>query len=559
MKRFLCVLLCLLMLFSLASCFPFEKEPPEESGTPYDLILEEYRSLLLAKRNGETHAVSTALPEDIRVTLLDVVENGVDPAAMGYAIKDINKDGTDELILFNKGLKAYALFTAKEFTPILLLKTAPGAMYILPDGTVYADIYIPDECNVSLIKRLVDGKLVGMEVGVIHNGEAVSYYKEENGIRTEATGDEAYAFKESLNPVLLSHWQPNRVTGFLFVPAIPDEAAVPAPAADFSSYEGILAAYKKIIGVLPDYTQEKWRNGEYDTLFSFSDNESYDLFNTLLLSVIWERPTKTHFGSQYAENGENAFGYAVKDLNRDGTKEMILLTDTYKILAVFTVRNQKAVLLSDTYGVWIDKDGRIYSSESLGGVVDRDGELFRYELQNGALVLTAGVGFTVNAYLEKEGWYTFENSRRVSISKEEGERLYQELDVCHRQGLSPEEYVKTLSGISFTPLFERATLSQAHLNRFTTFRSNSSITVTDFSEETVSFTFVYTHTIMDPYENYKTTIEGVAQRNGHTCEFEQDGIKGYLEFGVNSIWVTVQESENEYIRCKTYLFNDPDA
>ena len=38
---------------------------------------------------------------------------------------------------------------------------------------------------------------------------------------------------------------------------------------------------------------------------------------------------------------------------------------------------------------------------------------------------------------------------------------------------------------------------------------------------------------------------------------KKDGIKGYIEFGVNSAWVIVTESQNEYVFCRAYLFDYP--
>ena len=176
------------------------------------------------------------------------------------------------------------------------------------------------------------------------------------------------------------------------------------------------------------------------------------------------------------------------------------------------------------------------------------------------------VGYKVNIYLQKEGWYKIEGGIKVDISAEEGEALYAAYDILPSD-YSNQEYTRTFSGIKFIPLFERTLAGQKHINTFSNawFVNGDTLTVSEFSKSgaTAVIKFVYTEGEFDPETNpdpkvHITELNVQAILNEGQYKFKKDGIKGYIEFAVHSAWVVVTESQNEHVFCRAYLFNYPE-
>ena len=93
-------------------------------------------------------------------------------------------------------------------------------------------------------------------------------------------------------------------------------------------------------------------------------------------------------------------GYAIKDLNGDGVDELVLLTDEYRIIAVYSLINGIPTLLGSyikkdlgwSFLNWIDAEGRIH-------VVRTDGlDLYHhsiFEISNGHLIELCTYGYDV--------------------------------------------------------------------------------------------------------------------------------------------------------------------
>lgn len=567
MKKLIVILLAFAMLLCAVACgVPSEDGNDTVIKSPYDDIIKKYKELLTERTNGELPDPTGDNSDEIGTAVYEIVRDCVDPAVMGYATKDINGDGSDELILMDQSNKLYALFTVQTNTPVLLLKLDSMSAAITPDGTLYASRYEPNKGESTHIKRIVDGRLTGLEYGGVIEGETVTCYKIENGVRSEITMSEKLQLDAVAQSIFQNARYQTKTTGFRFVSAAADTSENAAPTPDFTSYDGILSAYKIIVESFSEYSRSSWINGEFDGLFAISDNESYGIFHQIFYGGIRVKPTETYFGQDYAKDGDNAYGYAKKDLNGDGSEELILLTDNFEIFAIFTMVNGKAVMLDGAYGAWIDKDGRIRKDVATGGLVSRDAEVFVYEIDGAEMKPVIGVGYKVNFYLEKEGWYKIDGDTRVEISKEEGEALYAEYDILP-PGYCNEEYTRTFSGIVFSPLFDASLVSQKHVNTYSNvwFVNGNTLTVSAVSDSSVTFEIkiIYTDREFDPETNpdpevYITNIAGEALRNKNRYEFEKDGVKGYIEFAVNSAWVIVTESADEHVECRAYLFNCPE-
>jgi len=560
MKKISILALCLLVLLCFVSC------AKSAENTSYEGIIDKYTELLSAKSKNEALTQPGDSANEIELALYEIVRDCEDPKVMGYATKDINKDGTEELVLLSKGNKLYALFTKVNDSPVLLLKSDQMSAAISPDGTIFGNDYIQDQGSFTLIQKISDGKLGGLEYGTVVNGEDATFYKIENSVKTEITRDELLKLDNSMQSILPgTRWnETTKKAGFRFVSALPDSSQSTAPVPDFSSYDGILSAYKTIVESFSEYQKSEWVNGKYDNLFNITDNESYDVFHQIFLGGISVKPASTAllYANDYPSDINNAYGYAKKDLNGDGTQELILLNDNYEIITVFTMKDGKAVHLEGLLDTWLDENGRIHKSVTTGGVVGRDREYFVYEIDGTGLKQIIGVGSGVNISLEKENWYKTDGQTKTEISDEEGEALYAEYDLTPK-GWIEEEYTR-FTGIEFVPLFDATLANEKHINTYSQMGivSERSLTVSAISDDTVtaSIEFVKSYGEWDPVTNpdpevHYTNLEFESIRNGNRYEFEKDGIKGYIEFAVNSVWVVVTESKNEHVDCMAILFN----
>ena len=461
---------------------------------------------------------------------------------MGYATKDINNDGIDELVFMTKDYRIFALFTMENSQPKLLLYSDKTSFLIDNEGTVHGSRYSPNEYSICYTKTIVDGELVGLEYGAVADGDSVKYYKIENGKSFDSDREEFYRLMEiDQYRFGVSNSDVNRKTGFRFVPAIlsPEDMLLPKP--DFSSYDAILNLYKDMVEKAPSYKGAE--------SYFFDDNETYDIFKNL------------YDGVRYCES-PNCFGYAKHDLNGDGVDELLLLTETYDLLSLYTMRDGVVVPLLLPSTAQIYENGLIHASVWTGGAVDRDGEVYVYKIENAELKPIVSVGYNVNVYLKKEGWYRIENGKHVEISAEEGEAEYDLYDIVP-VNYSDTEYSREVSGVEFVPLFKRATASKEYEHTYSNsqFINGDTLTFANVTEDSLDFELYVIWQAWereDPREEIptiKTTITGSAVKDGDVYRFDTDGIKGYIELLTDGAWLFVSESEKEGVICKPYLFD----
>lgn len=564
MRKSILLLLCVLALLTFVSCatVPFE-DSEEAQMKAYAPILEQYEALLRSKQAGDLLALSEDSTDQLTVKLYQIVEKCENVTTMGYATKDINEDGLLELVLLSKDSRPYALFTLKDQKPVLLTGTDIVLGGIYPNGQIYACTpYVPGaDQGFSLLARIVDGELTGLEFGVkTMDGQGV-YYKVEDGAYTELTSEDYRMLDNYYTSAFMQCHSATKESGFRFVPVLEDESAdSSAPQADFSTYDGILSAYKRIVESQADYTEQKWLSGEYDSLFTFADNTAYEIFNHIFMTSINQRPTTTYWGTEYMPNANYAYGYAKKDLNGDGMEELILMTDNYRILAIFTIKDGRAVWLKGVSLAWIGEDGYVRTERSAGIVTTRDGEYFIYQLVDGAWQQVVGVGCQVNAFLERVNWYTTDGHTQTSISDQEGEDLLAQYDILP-VGCTQNEYTKTHAGLPFIPLFEVAQASTQHEGTYRQMGiiNGDNLTIASVSDSVVSFVFSYVKASDedDVADAYEKEISAHATLTDGVYVFQQDGVEGYLAFTVDAVWLVVTQSQDSQVDCRAYLFDYP--
>jgi hypothetical protein len=113
-------------------------------------------------------------------------------------------------------------------------------------------------------------------------------------------------------------------------------------------------------------------------------------------------------------------------------------------------------------------------------------------------------------------------------------------------------------------LFENASINHSQEKTYfnSYFVGGRELVVSSITGEGLEFTYkhIYKSGEFDPISNpnpdvYETEITGIAIKNGNNYEFDIDGLKGYIELGVASAWITVTESNNEFVQRRSYLFD----
>jgi len=138
MKKLSIVLALLLTLLTLFAC---GEDPQEDKTIAYKPILDEYRSLVLAFRDGQPldYDAWEALGF-VEVSYYEYKEGN-----LGYALKDINGDGVPELLLLDKEgwgnpgePSIYVLYTLKDGKPVMLGQYwSRSRGHLAADGTIY--------------------------------------------------------------------------------------------------------------------------------------------------------------------------------------------------------------------------------------------------------------------------------------------------------------------------------------------------------------------------------------------------------------------------------------
>ena len=179
-------------------------------------------------------------------------------------------------------------------------------------------------------------------------------------------------------------------------------------------------------GVIGLYRDQLGRGWDDDEIRAFADKMSRvaDLDSDQLMYEL----TDSVFEAQDA-----VLGYAVKDINGDGSPELFILTEEYgDICAIYTLRGGKPALVG---GYWsrhncsLDADGTIYISGSSSAASSHSGT---YALIPGSIELRLIRMVGMEDYdeearkpLPEPRYYRIENGRKTIVTDSEGEREWQ--------------------------------------------------------------------------------------------------------------------------------------
>ena len=570
MKRILCILLAaILLLPALCACGSMT---PEQQKAAYDGIIAEYTALLTAKQNGETLTPpdTTGMSEGeaaIAEALYGIVadQKAETLADLGYGFKDMDGNGTPELILLTRYTSIRAVFTIANRKPVLLeANYGEGAVFLFAtknrffmerstvDGSIRdATLYT---CHVEGDRMVYDA--VYGEVYDQEKKETLELYQMVDGNRTvidKEAFNELYRERRQTLDTEYGH------TVKLFSPYIhyPLGEKVPTenlPVADFSSYEAIRETYKAISTCLDgNLWGNDWLMGAYDNLFTYPDDRSFEYYSQLLYTAY--------------EGGYNE-GYDEIDLNGDGVDELVLMNEDYIIKAIFTMKNGKPVMLDAlTHEIgWLDSEGFIHVDREDEDVLEyslyeltADGD---YNLIYSILLAQYGNYYQTNYYLTKEG-------KTEKITSDRFKEIYNDEYCVYTAPFEANEYNRSVSGLTYTPLtppaedpvrnavtkrwYKGAWLNEipvdAHSAYGAIYMSFENVTETQMD---VHVTYKYAVYYPDPDNQYhsleditESNLNFTARLENGVFVFEADGIKGHLEFSPKYLWLVIEESSDK--------------
>lgn len=193
----------------------------------------------------------------------------------------------------------------------------------------------------------------------------------------------------------------------------------------FASYESILELCRTAVESL-DYVNQN-PNGLADQLFGLEESIEKEWFLALdsSLTVFYPGRGKEDRNSPHYKL---SLGYDYKDLNGDGIDELVLLTDEFIVIAIFSMAEGKPVLLAnyrERHRAWIDENGWIHHNGSSGAAYSNN---IVYKVASGGASLEVIAGFGTNGaeWVGEEAvtiYYKLVNGEKVRIPKDEHDSL----------------------------------------------------------------------------------------------------------------------------------------
>lgn len=560
MRKLLCAFFCFALLLTVVAC----ADAPKNTRDRYDGVIARYTELLTAKKNGEelSPPVADGMDEQevaIANALYGIVDYCEDAEALGYAFRDMDGNGTEELLILTQTAIVQAVFTLSEGAPLLLeanygqrniFVLAKGNRFFMRRTTETESIE-----EVTFYTSRVDGEKMVYDAvyGNVYDTEreeSLEIFQIVDGIRTQIDKEAFYELYREFSQIIdegLNDGTQKWIAPRIYLPLKAKDAGEDLPVADFSDYAAIRETYSAIATALDKFDVLRWIWGEYDNLFAFPNDLAFEYYNRLLFAA---------YRSSYRT------GYDEIDLNGDGQDELVLLDEDYRIKAIFTMKNGIPALL-DAFAretCWLDADGFIH--------VDREDyyelEYSLYEFQkSGAYDLVYSVLAAKNGkrYLTKNG-------KTERISFEESLEIYHD-DYCrYAIPFSPKEETRNTSDLTYTPLTPpsedllasakdktwhkyvnlTATTDKdmAYSNTYVTFD-----VLTD-TEIGVHFKYAYTFLYQDPdgdrvllEDTTESFLNITAAKENDTLTFDDFGVKGKIEFGEKYLWLIIEESTDD--------------
>ena len=225
-----------------------------------------------------------------------------------------------------------------------------------------------------------------------------------------------------------------------------------------ANYDSVLRVYRRIVDSYPIVNQNP---RALAAELGIQGEENIETFVDLYSSVMMSYPGRGESDGE-SPHYKLGYGYAEKDLNGDGVDELILMTDDYYIMAVFSYADEKPILLGiyrDRNFCWIDGDGLLHNSGSSGADYSTNAV---YKIADGGkdLELVAEFGTNGHEWVDDVAYtkyYKLVNNEKISITESE----FNVLDEQYGKylGLAGEEATKQYSGLPYTSLYAEAEIA----------------------------------------------------------------------------------------------------
>ena len=200
------------------------------------------------------------------------------------------------------------------------------------------------------------------------------------------------------------------------VPEIPPFEDIPENS-PFSRYKSIIEMYEKIAEICFEYDEEK----TYYDMFDISTEAERKWLDVLITSSYLALPKSGKV--QY----DCSLGYTLKDLNNNGSNELILLYQGYvtKVIAIFSLFDGKPVLLYrywDRYKCAISHEGELFITGSNGAAMT---SYSKYVISHDGSRLELVSEYGTNGFDESNNtlYYNLVNGEKVNITETEYENL----------------------------------------------------------------------------------------------------------------------------------------
>ena len=318
--------------------------------------------------------------------------------------------------------------------------------------------------------------------------------------------------------------------------------------ADFSSYEAIIETYKSIVSCFPKCKYEQYSNSECVYTLDIPDEETRTTYERLFFSAFDNY--RYDYTVEYNQDGRNYFGYAVYDLNGNGSDELILLNDYYDIIAIFTnFRSKPRLIIDNADQCRIDSRGRIYV-QSL--VLEGD---YMYHKITISTLSDSDELTVVEEYLSKSEFWAGENKllyitngANIEISTEEyiektGGWLNLSQAACATQASIDLDFVRLFDSIK--PQISDIYSWSWYENKYIT---DHFIALCNSTDTTIDIAFYSDGTALTCEAHFTAEI------TGESIYFDSDKISGRLEFGLDCIWIVISESKIDSFPCGAYIY-----
>ena len=304
----------------------------------------------------------------------------------------------------------------------------------------------------------------------------------------------------------------------------PPSSSDEAPIRVETDYGDVIALYRKVIDACSIYDKEN-SDSFYAEKYGITDPQEQKFFGTFRYEAY-----KHHAG-----NGEKdcfspiyklTWGYAEKDLNGDGTDELILLNEDYTVIAIFSYVDGKPTViggLNESFPYqrpsltdsWIDGEGYIYQSGDTGFE-----HKTKYKVAQGGASLEIIADYWLVERMEYEPeahvvteYYMLMGDEEIEITESE----YKALDDQHGKYLGQytgKDVTTEYAGLTFIPLFSEAELLQSIYE--------SVLNTKTKVYEVATGEFKFLKDVRTPYE--QTLLADVTDLLYGFADFDGDGI-----------------------------------